>query len=116
LESVRTKQPAQKPDYWLGYGLQAHTEKPFENATALYTIPPAQEPVGMTITGKLGNTYLFTGDYSLRKGDKVYTAPPKRPWIGLTDEEITKLDMDTSGTVHDFVDAVESALRSKNNG
>ena len=30
----------QEPDYWLGYGLQAHTEKPFENATALYTHPP----------------------------------------------------------------------------
>jgi hypothetical protein len=31
---------SQEPDYWLGYGLQAHTEKPFENATALYTHPP----------------------------------------------------------------------------
>jgi hypothetical protein len=30
----------QEPDYWLGYGLQAHTEKPFENATALYKDPP----------------------------------------------------------------------------
>ena len=36
-------QPAQEPDYWLGYGLQAHTEKPFENATALYTTPPKRE-------------------------------------------------------------------------
>jgi len=44
----------------------------------------------------------------------LYTTPPQRPWVGLTDEEITKLDMDTSGTVHDFVNAVESALRSKN--
>jgi hypothetical protein len=26
-----------KPDYWLGYGLQAHTEKPFDDATPLYT-------------------------------------------------------------------------------
>jgi hypothetical protein len=31
---------SQEPDYWLGYGLQAHTEKPFENATALYAHPP----------------------------------------------------------------------------
>jgi hypothetical protein len=31
---------SQEPDYWLGYGLQAHTEKPFDNATALYTHPP----------------------------------------------------------------------------
>jgi hypothetical protein len=33
-------QPKQEPDYWLGYGLQAHTEKPFEGATPLYTHPP----------------------------------------------------------------------------
>ena len=30
-------QPEHEPDYWLGYGLQAHTEKPFEGATPLYT-------------------------------------------------------------------------------
>jgi len=30
-------QPEQEPSYWLGYGLQAHTEKPFEGATPLYT-------------------------------------------------------------------------------
>jgi hypothetical protein len=35
-----------------------------------------QEPVAITITGKLGNIYSFTGDYSLKKGDKVYTTPP----------------------------------------
>jgi len=30
------KQEHGEPDYWLGYGLQAHTEKPFEGATPLY--------------------------------------------------------------------------------
>ena len=38
---------------------------------------PDQEPVEITITGKLGNIYSFTGDYSLKKGDKVYTTPPQ---------------------------------------
>jgi hypothetical protein len=38
----------QEPDYWLGYGLQAHTEKPFENATALYKDPPQRTWVGLT--------------------------------------------------------------------
>jgi len=38
----------QEPDYWLGYGLQAHTEKPFENATALYKDPPQRTWIGMT--------------------------------------------------------------------
>jgi hypothetical protein len=40
--------PVQEPDYWLGYGLQAHTEKPFENATALYKDPPQRTWVGLT--------------------------------------------------------------------
>jgi hypothetical protein len=35
----------QEPDYWLGYGLQAHTEKPFEYATALYRHPLQRKPL-----------------------------------------------------------------------
>lgn len=36
----------QEPAYWLGYGLQAHTEKPFDGATELYTRPqPKREPL-----------------------------------------------------------------------
>ena len=31
---------SQEPDYWLGYGSRVYTEKPFKNATALYTHPP----------------------------------------------------------------------------
>lgn len=38
----------QEPDYWLGYGLQAHTEKPFESATPLYIHPPQRTWVGLT--------------------------------------------------------------------
>jgi hypothetical protein len=41
-------QSDQEPDYWLGYGLQAHTEKPFENASALYTTPQQRPWVGLT--------------------------------------------------------------------
>ena len=39
---------SQEPDYWLGYGLQAYTEKPFENATALYSHPPQRTWQGLT--------------------------------------------------------------------
>jgi hypothetical protein len=38
-------QPEQEPDYWFGYGLQAHTEKPFEGATPIYTHPPQRKPL-----------------------------------------------------------------------
>ena len=44
----------------------------------------------------------------------IKEALAQRTWVGLTDEEITTLDMETSGTTHDFVDAIEAALRSKN--
>jgi hypothetical protein len=43
LEDIYQPAPVQEPDYWLGYGLQAHTEKPFEGATPLYTTPPAAQ-------------------------------------------------------------------------
>ena len=37
-----------------------------------------------------------------------------RKWVGLTDEEIEYLDMETSGTVFDFVHAIEAKLKEKN--
>jgi len=46
------------------------------------------EPVAITITGKLGNIYSFTGDYSLKKGDKVYTTPQQRKPLSI--EQIHK--------------------------
>ena len=49
LEPVKkalAEQPAQQePDYWLGYALQAHTEKPFEGATPVWTKPPQRKPL-----------------------------------------------------------------------
>lgn len=44
LEYERS-QPAQEPDYWLGYGLQAHTKKPFDGATELFTKHARSQPV-----------------------------------------------------------------------
>ena len=44
----------------------------------------------------------------------LYATPPQRPWVGLTEKEVTQLDMDTSGTVHDFVQAIEAKLKEKN--
>ena len=46
---------------------------------------PAQEPVALVIDGVLVKSALpekYTGH--------LYTAPPQREWVGLTDEEINK--------------------------
>jgi hypothetical protein len=84
-------EPVQEPSYWLGYGLQAHTEKPFEGATPLYTTPPivatplaqpavplTDEQVNLLINGK--------GD----EDDDDYVEPTG-DGFGLTDEDLVKL-------------------------
>ncbi len=44
----------------------------------------------------------------------LYTAPPRKEWVGLTDEEINNLDY--SGTRIEFVRAIEAKLKEKNGG
>ena len=38
----------------------------------------------------------------------------KRPWVGLTDEEISAVDWKSNETLHDFARGVEAMLREKN--
>ena len=46
----------------------------------------------------------------------LYTTPPQRPWVGLTDEEISQLWISTSPYFNedDFAKAVETKLKEKN--
>jgi hypothetical protein len=53
----------------------------------------------------------------------LYTAPPKREWVGLTDDELTQLYCDVDGkewclgglsNAHTFYEAVEAKLKEKN--
>jgi hypothetical protein len=59
-------------------------------------------------------------------GTKLYTAPPKREWVGLTADEIWKCNRAKSGSavefhicyahqnVLDFAEAIEAKLKEKN--
>jgi len=47
--------------------------------------------------------------------DKLYTAPPQRPWVGLTDEEAQWL-YDNCRTQSNLIDMTEAKLKDKNNG
>jgi hypothetical protein len=49
----------------------------------------------------------------------LYTTPPQRTWVGLTDEQIKrigKLDLDSDyfGLWYDFAKALEAKLKEKN--
>ena len=63
------------------------------------------EPVAWIEHHKGGDNLVW--DDPSGKRTPLYTTPPQRK--PLTDEEIEELDMETSGTVHDFVRAIEAA-------
>ena len=50
----------------------------------------------------------------------LYTAPPKKQWVGLTDEEINSIrhnrDWTATWTDTTFARAIEAKLREKNHG
>ena len=87
------------------------------------TAMPEQEPVAYKYTDK-HNPLVFY--FTARKGKDVtqnpdvietalYTAPPKREWVGLTDEEIKGiLDCGRGGLVD--IKKAEQILKEKNGG
>jgi hypothetical protein len=42
-------------------------------------------------------------------------AQPSKPWVGLTDDEISAVDWRANETLHDFARAIEAKLKEKNN-
>jgi len=70
---------------------------------------PVQEPVAIVDEDGV----IVVCNYKYKPGDKLYTTPPtaQRQWVGLTDEEIAKLDC------YDhlkFARAIEAKLKEKN--
>ena len=90
-------------------------------------IQPAQEPmatVTATVTSETGNpdvTMSWWHEPALPVGTKLYTTPPQRPWVGLTDEEVELYwdweDWQTGAgrsTIFEMVRDIEARLKSKN--
>jgi hypothetical protein len=86
-------------------------------------IQPAQEPVAWITPDGEGFRIRFsapTNDVPLG-WDALYTTPPKRPWVGLTDEEakeaLISVDHETKRLppgMKAFARAIESKLKDKN--
>jgi hypothetical protein len=79
---------------------------------------PAQGPVGQV--GAIGSDGFVGHIYDDRKvktGDKLYTTPPKRPWVGLTDEEIGAESDKQEEQAYGFIQGAlwaKSKLKEKN--
>ncbi len=83
-----------------------------------------QEPVArVVLTQNLGLPTMqwldLTRQFVFKGGEFLYTAPPSKPWVSLTDEEIdyiwgiTKADYEDK---FEFPRAIEAKLKEKNNG
>ena len=109
---------------------QTHTDHPMRHwdrtCPACVAEAEKQEPVAWMYIepdNKFKTVHIDDCDYSQFPNDEwfpVYTAPPKREWVGLTDEEIQQVvyDLGTIGDLsHDEFDiarAVIAKLKEKN--
>lgn len=139
-EYVDTAQPEQEPVAWrnaairLGEDLYSVGPDGYYDMTAkqwldwalsVVTAPPSKsekEPYGYVWTSvrdgmEVRFSRMFPNDFYKPQDIKpVYTAPPKREWQGLTDEEIPTFDYATPQFLAEkkFARAIEAKLREKN--
>ena len=130
-----------KPDFWEGYipepdKRQQALDKKAENARELgldYE-PAQQEPVAWCVINNreiIGEPTLYLdGAEEILAGQiegcgseiaPLYTSPPaQRTWVGLTDEELGKVEVSAADFENGFVDlrlicrAIEAKLKEKN--
>lgn len=76
----------------------------------------AQEPVGQVgVIGSYGFVGHIYDDRKVKTGDKLYTTPPQRPWVGLTDDEIHgTAGYNETRETYQFALALIAKLRERN--
>jgi len=124
--SVYLAEPAS--DYERGFidGMQKQAQSSVDKAVNQMA-QPAQEPmatVTATVTSETGNpdvTMSWWHEPALPVGTKLYTAPPQRPWVGLTEDETQAYwdweDWQTGAgrsTIFEMVRDIEAKLKEKN--
>ena len=79
---------------------------------------PEQEPVAVVFDPYDAHGLQWLCQHPPHRGDKLYLSPPKREWVGLTDEEINSVrySRDWTATLTDttFARAIEAKLKEKN--
>ena len=77
-----------------------------------------QEPVALW-DGNPRNSIGISKTKEVDDWQPLYTAPPKREWVGLTDEEIKEIigpwgDTPIKGYTRELFDKIEAKLKEKN--
>ena len=74
---------------------------------------PHYEPVAIVAEIHMSRYTIEWTNGDLPEGTKLYTTPPQRTWVGLTEAEcgvLWKVDM----TPFDYYQAIENKLKAKN--
>jgi hypothetical protein len=100
-----------------------------EQLNAMYALQealaqPEQEPVAWVecavipwLQSKDTNVYAMTKLHRIPNENydtPLYTAPPKREWVGLTDEEAREIRLKVGSAADVYARAIEAALKEKN--
>ena len=91
------------------------------NPAEIHTCSP-QEPVAwMSQGGDVSRSRRYFEEMGFVDLIPLYTAPPQREWVGLTDREIDELFLDHMeelfhGRDYDYERAIEAKLKEKNHG
>jgi hypothetical protein len=121
-----TREEAQKVEQYIKpYAIvpvDMQTTQLLVNALRAKLSEPKPEPVAWMWDVYNGAGYSSRGigfqqtDIPFAKHTPLYTAPPQREWVGLTDDEVNKWELPESPTVYEFAQFVEAKLKEKNNG
>ena len=125
-------QPAQEPHEYDWSMLEAAKESLREHMARIKELEaalaqPAQEPVacvgpwdGPTLTLLPGSIHQ-----TFEHNQLLYAAPPQRPWVGLTEEDIDDAEIHLTSCrnnheswiegIQEFAQAIEAKLKEKNN-
>ena len=97
---------------WVGSG-------DLEDSNAYLDPPaqPAQEPFGYLSIG--GNPIFQKEKPEIGRWQTLYSTPPKRPWVSLTDDQIKEIvgpwgDTPIKGYTRKLFDQIEAKLKEKN--
>ena len=102
-------------DKWLECGERVWFEEEIK-AIEERLAQPEPEPVAWLCWEDKENNLLadtVLSDKACTECFPVYTAPPKKEWVGLTDEDIENAT-DNVGGYKDFARAIEANLKEKN--
>jgi len=86
-------------------------------------VQPAQEPVahfGSAYVNENGvHITTVLGPVAIPQDAKLYTTPPQRPWVSLTDDQIKEIvgpwgDTPIKGYTRKLIDQIDAKLRENN--